>query len=244
MNGDPLWIPGDLLRYLWHTVQPSSRSLLPSFLAEHLHYAWVRERLSPGDHVLDLGSNLGIFATMMATRVGTGGRVVAFEPSARIASDLRRVLTLNELGHVTVVEAAVSNQNGVASFRDVKEADVRRESSHLSDPARDRVVGALAQDITVVKTVVLDDFVATHDLRPALIKIDVEGAEFLVLEGARQTIRACCPKLVIEIHPDEAEVFDHPRLAGYLKEFGYEYTQAGKTYYGWQPGTTGSSRGT
>ena len=239
MNGDLLWLPGDLLRFLWHTVRKPLTSSVPSFLAETEHYVWVRERLKAGDDVLDIGSNLGIFATMMGAKVGATGRVFAFEPSARIAADLRRVLTLNELKQVTVTEAAVSDRNGEATFCDIEESDVRREGSHLSDAVMDRNFAGLKQNAVTVKTIVMDDFAVEHKIRPALIKIDVEGAEFLVLEGLEKTIQAHRPKLVIEFHPDGAGVFDHLKLAACLQRFGYEFKTESKTYYCWQPGQQG-----
>lgn len=239
MNGDLLWLPGDLLRFLWHTVRKPLTSSVPSFLAETEHYVWVRERLKAGDDVLDIGSNLGIFSTMMGAKVGATGRVFAFEPSARIAADLRRVLTLNELKQVTVTEAAVSDRNGEATFCDIQEGDVRREGSHLSDAVMDRNFAGLKQNALTVKTIVMDDFAVKHKIRPALIKIDVEGAEFLVLEGLEKTIQAHRPKLVIEFHPDGAGVFDHVKLVACLQRFGYEFKTESKTYYCWQPGQQG-----
>lgn len=239
LNGDLIWLPGDLIRFLWHTVQQPFVSAVPSFLAETDHYLWIRERLSPGDQVLDIGSNLGIFATMMGARVGPAGRVFAFEPSARIASDLRRVLALNDLSHVTVVEAAAADRNGTAEFCDVQEEDVRRESSHLNQVASQRGLAELKQRTATVKTVVVDDLVAEHRIEPSLVKIDVEGAEFLVLEGARKTIGRYRPKLVIEFHPDSQGVFDHDRLIGYLKSYGYQFTVESKTYYAWPADSSG-----
>lgn len=235
MNGDPIWLPGDLLRYLWHTVRQPLTSSVPSFLAETEHYQWVRERLKPGDDVLDIGSNLGIFATMMGARVGPQGRVFAFEPSARIAGDLRRVLALNELKQVTVTEAAVSDKNGEAVFCEIVEGDVRREGSHLSDPQLDQAFNGLKQTHVAVKTLVLDDFVAAHGIKPTLVKIDVEGAEHQVLAGAVKTISAYKPTLVIEIHAHAKDgSLDPGPLIEYLQRFGYEYRAESKTYYCWQ----------
>jgi hypothetical protein len=66
---------------------------------------------------------------------------------------------------------------------------------------------------------------------PRLIKIDVEGAEFSVLDGGRQTIKAARPLLVIEFHPDEAGNFDHSKLESYLDQYGYRFVRELKTYY-------------
>jgi len=64
-----------------------------------------------------------------------------------------------------------------------------------------------------------------------LIKIDVEGAEFLVLEGVRRCIERHRPTLVIEAHADEHGRFDTERLHAYLEDYGYVYYRRDKTYY-------------
>jgi len=72
--------------------------------------------------------------------------------------------------------------------------------------------------------------VAPFSFLPPL-KIDVEGAEFLVLEGARRCIERHRPTLVIEVHADEHGRFDTERLHAYLEEYGYVYYRRDKTYY-------------
>lgn len=232
MNGDLLWIPGDLLRFLWHTRVAGQPALLPHFLAETPHYLWIRERLLPGDTVLDCGANLGLFSTMMARRVGPQGRVHAFEPSPGSSRDLARVLVLNGLfEQVAVNVAAVSDTCGEAAFCDITAGDVRREASHLDALGRIGFLGELSHQEVRVPTVTLDAYIQREGLAPRLVKIDVEGAEFLVLEGARRSVAAHHPLLVIEIHPDEQGQFDHGKLEAYLKQYGYRHRWQDKTYY-------------
>jgi FkbM family methyltransferase len=231
MNGDLLWVPGDLLRYLWHTRVPGDPPWVLHFLAETPHYVWIRERLRSGDVAVDCGANLGLFSTMMARCVGPSGSVHAFEPSPGSGRDLARVLALNEIANVKINACAVCDTCGEATFCDVTEGDVRREASHLDSLGRVGLLGGLRHHEVRVPTITLDHYVAGKGIAPRLVKIDVEGAEFLVLEGARRAIAASRPMLVIEIHPDGNNVFDHARLKSYLRQYGYQHECQDKTYY-------------
>lgn len=235
INGDLFWLPRDLLDYIWHTRMPDAGSKVPRFLAETPHYRWIRERLRPGDVALDCGANLGLFTVMMARSVGRRGVVHAFEPSPGALGDLVRVLRMNRVGNVVVSSSALSDQCGEALFCDITDGDVRREASHLDLLGR---IGFLQEKFNVrdhrpvrVPTVTLDAYTAEHSLAPALMKIDVEGAELLVLEGARRCVAANRPALVIEVHVDGEGRFDHDRLGAYLREHGYRFAAEDKVYY-------------
>lgn len=231
LNGDPLWLPDDLLKFVTHTnvARPGEPIQL---LAETSHYLWVRDRLRVGDSALDLGANIGLFAAMMARRVKYGqvGWVHALEPSPKVCADLVRVLHANGIDNVCAVPKAVSDRAGWAEFTDIRADNVNREGSHLSAFDAARPSGP-DTDRVRVETVTIDGYLALSGLRPALIKIDVEGAEFLALEGGRKFIADEHPLLVIEIHPDASGVFDHARLRRFLDEYGYTYRHRDKTYY-------------
>jgi FkbM family methyltransferase len=235
INGDPLFLPDDLVKFVIHTRVSAADDPVPKLLAETEHYLWCKERLGPGDQALDVGSNIGLFAVMMGKQVKYGqvGVVHAFEASPTVARDLGRVIHANGLGaNVCVHHAAVADQPGTLSFIDIPAATVNREASHLVGVGPDAAV-ADAPGLVQVPAVSLDAFVAAQGgpVVPRLIKIDVEGAEFLVLDGARKLIGDRHPCLCIEIHPDKDGVFDHARLRAYLDGFGYTYTHRDKTYY-------------
>ena len=141
------------------------------------------------------------------------------------------MLTCNQIPNVTVHAEAVADRCGKATFHDIQTNNVTREASHLSMPGREGFGGSLPQSPVEVDTIDLDTFTEKHSFNPQLIKIDVEGAEFLVLEGARRCIERHRPTLVIEIHPDEHGRFDTERLHAYLEEYGYVYYRKDKTYY-------------
>ena len=161
------------------------------------------ERLvGPGDTVLDLGAHIGFYTLLASHRVGAVGRVFAFEPSPVNAWYLRQHARLNRCANVEVHEAAVSDRTGSTAFLSGRGSGTGRIGGH----------GGLR-----VRTVRLDDFVAEQRLRPAIVKIDVEGAEGLVLEGARELLRTARPTLFLSTHGPEAA--EHCRRL--LQRFDY-----------------------
>jgi FkbM family methyltransferase len=161
-------------RGLHRVVNGSERMRLdPSCRTVPMEYepAFWRELLAsvrPGDVVVDVGANVGLYAIAAARRVGPAGRVIAYEPDAGNAALLRRNLALNSVRHVVDVrEVAVGGEHGELPF--------------LSDRQQSRFDPAGSSRVRVVA---LDD---EHE-RLALLKIDVEGFEYAVLEGARSML--------------------------------------------------------
>ena len=151
----------------------------------------MRGHLKPGDVVLDLGANAGLYTLLASRAVGQSGHVYAFEPGERALKLLRHNIAVNSLTNVTVIDAAVSNQSGQASFGVANDTAL----SSLADISR------TDQQITnwqTVKTIRLDDAVTQHGIRPVtFIKMDVEGAEKLALDGASHLLSQTAPPLTI-----------------------------------------------
>ena len=138
-----------------------------------------------GATVLDLGSNVGFYTLLAAELVGCSGHVYAFEPVQRNIEFLRRHIALNKLTNVTVIEAAICELTGRRRFQFHESAAM----GHLSDDGQ-----------TEVNTVTLDDFVFRWGATPNSIKIDVEGAELLVLQGAREMLSQHRPAVLLATH--------------------------------------------
>lgn len=159
---------------------------------ETAEISFVRNSLKPGDIFLDVGANVGIYTLIASRLVGAAGHVYAFEPSRREANLLRHNIALARLENVTVIEAALSDRSGTArlaiaddgglnSFADTHRADRRIESWQE------------------VETIRLDDFVRNYAVEKVdFIKMDVEGAEKLVLEGADQLLRSGSTTVLFE----------------------------------------------
>ena len=165
--------------------------LLPEFRFvtwNRAEYDALRAAARPGAVALDVGANVGAYALLLGQWVRPGGRVYAFEPAAQAFAGLSRHVALNGVdGTVVPFAAAAAAATGRAAF------------------AVDGISGAnrLGGGRTMVETVTIDDFCAREGVRPAVIKIDVEGAELDVLRGARETIRRAgdALTLLVEMHP-------------------------------------------
>lgn len=141
-----------------------------------------------GDVMLDCGAYRGETALWFARQVGTGGRVVAFEPAARNAQGLRGNLAANrsvETAPVTVLECAVSSSAGVLHF-----------NAHAEGSSRED-----AESTESVPAVTIDDIVEQQHLsRVDFIKMDIEGGEVDALRGAEETLKKFTPRLAISVY--------------------------------------------
>lgn len=157
-----------------------------------------------GNVVFDLGAHVGFYTLLASVLVGETGRVFAFEPLPNNLNYLKQHLSLNSITNVQVIEAAVSDRTGVATF-DIHDSSFQ---GHLS------TTGQLQ-----VKTVSLDDWIAKGKIpSPDYMKIDVEGAEMDVLVGARELLQRSHPKIALATHSDELR-YD---CCQFLKTLGYQ----------------------
>lgn len=175
------WLPtggGKVWRVLGGTYEPDQTELF-------------RRSVRPGDDVLDLGAHLGYYTLLASRLAGISGRVFAFEPQPRNVAYLRRHAQLNGCRNVEVVEAAVYDRTGEVRFQ----------------PGRGSGTGKVAEDGgTAVRAVRLDDFVVERGIVPAVLKIDVEGGERRVLDGAREMLRRDRPLIFLSTHgPERAD---------------------------------------
>jgi FkbM family methyltransferase len=144
------------------------------------------ESVPAGGTVYDLGGNVGYYTLISAVRAGPRGRVFAFEPLPRNLEFLRRHLALNKVENVTVVAAAVSDRSGTVRF----EEDASTSKGRIGEG------GGLE-----VRSVALDDWVGPEGHpAPDLLKIDIEGAEYLALQGARGVLARTHPLIFLSTH--------------------------------------------
>lgn len=166
----------------------------------------MRRLVRPGDWVLDVGANIGYMTALAARMVGAGGRVDAFEPEPGNRARLEAHVALNGLSdRVRVHAVALSDRAGEAtihSFAGV--AGSNHGSSSLFPHAR------LSPSATApVATARLDDVLAALDgvagRRPRLVKMDVEGAEPLVVSGMAGLLGGPEPPAILgELNPEQA----------------------------------------
>jgi FkbM family methyltransferase len=157
-----------------------------------------------GMNACDLGANAGFYTLALSRLVGAEGHVWAFEPWSENVVNLRRHIALNRLANVDVFEAAVTDRAGTASFLPGKNCSIGRVT-HDEGAAQ-------------VSTVTLDSLVASGTIAPPdVVKMDVEGAESDVLEGARALVSARRTIWLIALHghAQREQCSERLRAAGY-----------------------------
>lgn len=150
-----------------------------------------------GIHVAyDIGANFGYTSLVMANALGSHGRVYAFEPSSHIYKSLLSTIELNSLEQQIVPrEIAVSKDRGTASFVTL--------GGHTQGLLNDATQGQILESHNRidVSTTTLDHLVYSDQIEsPQLLKIDVEGGESLVVQGARRVLTDLRPRILLELH--------------------------------------------
>jgi FkbM family methyltransferase len=172
-------------------------------------YEFDKQRLfertiKQGSIVFDLGGHVGFYTLLSSELVGPSGKVFVFEPLPRNLFYLKEHLLLNHVNNVTVIEAAVSDKDGVVSFDEGPSSSM----GHLYSNGK-----------LQVRTVVLDDLISNREIpAPDYMKIDIEGAEFLALSGAKTMLEDSHPTIFLATHGSVV----HQECSHLLQSLGYQ----------------------
>lgn len=178
-----------------------------AFEFEPLQYC--RRFIGEGSVVLDVGANIGVYACHYAPMCRSG-LVLAFEPGKRVFNLL--VKNVASLPNVIPLNIALSNQSGLLSFYE----NIDSAYSSLQQTGR-----GVVQTERKVLGCTVDDIILTLRLdRLDFLKIDVEGLEAEVVEGASESIKRFRPVILCEICERNSKK-DSKVLVNYLIEIGY-----------------------
>ena len=194
-------LQGPLRGYRWIAGSSNHGCWLGSY--EYAKQRLFARMLHSGDAVFDVGANVGFYTLLAASRVGPDGKVVAFEPLPDNVRFIQRHLRMNRVEHVQVLQAAVGGRDGTARFE-----------RHVSN-AMGRVSDGGSMDVEIVSIDSLCD--ARTIPAPSLMKLDVEGAELSVLEGASRTLTRSRPIIFLATHGAEL----HRACCEFLRRAGY-----------------------
>ncbi len=190
-------IPFGPLRGLRWRYERGQQFWMPLGLYEQETTRWLLSALAEGSTFYDVGANVGYFSLLGALRVGEGGSVVAFEPVPELRQSVETQVRINGFGsRVDVRSEALADRSGTTQF--VVEA--QGANSHLGEVVIEHASSKPLRRIDVeVRT--LDDVVAEGRRPPPdVVKVDVEGGEVLLLQGARRLLREVRPKLLVSTH--------------------------------------------
>ena len=172
---------------------------------------------------LDIGAHIGKYSILFADRFD---RVIAFEPENNNFSTLTRNIELNKLeGKVTALNRAVYNESEVMLTMTADSLNLGAHSVLSSNSLRDTTTRQQE-----VKTISADEVIRRCKIQPediSFVKIDVEGGEYLVLDGMREVLAVGRAKLVIEVQGEQRV----KKVTSLLAEYGYVVTQIDQIDY-------------
>lgn len=217
--------PVDGIQIFFDPTGPWQKNIIDdtydAFLFERLN----REKLQ-GKVIYDIGAHIGFHSLYFARIVGPKGKVYAFEPNP---TNLERIKLIRDKNvdvknNITVYDVAVSNVLGTEEFNMSRDIESGTSSGSFIDTADTMLEREVYKQIgfieTKVKTVPIDLFKEELGIQeePDLIKIDVEGAESLVLLGAKNTLLTKKPVILMEVH----SIFNMFEVMTFLYSLSYE----------------------
>jgi FkbM family methyltransferase len=173
----------------------------------------AREHVKPGDTVWDVGANVGIFGAAAAVASGAAGRVLCIEPDVELIRLLRRTAARlsSQCARMDTLAVAVADVPGIASFQ----IALRGRASNALSEFKGRSQMGGTRETQLVPVVRLDDVLKISP-SPAFVKIDVEGAESVIFNGAHQLLTQVRPVIYVEVSEENAaEVFRQLSTAEY-----------------------------
>jgi FkbM family methyltransferase len=155
----------------------------------------IKQYLRKDDTFIDVGANIGWFTILASHIVGRNGKVIAFEPSGKIYSHLERNVQLNSPNNIRLEKTALAANHGSAILSGISDRNAGKGTIMGILPKND-------ENGEEVSTIRFDDYAVSERLSQVrMMKIDVEGAEMLCLQGAKAFLeRRGADYLLIEIN--------------------------------------------
>lgn len=186
--------------------------------------------VKPGETVLDVGANFGLYSYHLSKQVGPGGKVISFEPVPFTVATLRRVIRRLGAKNVDIRAVGVGDKPGTLTFTVPLQRSGQLMAGQAHIATRNDDHGDIEGQVRWEKTtqihcpvIVLDD--ELKDLKSlSFIKIDIEGAEVFAFRGARRLIEQFHPTILIEINPWFLDGFQLTMddLTGPFRDLGYK----------------------
>ena len=170
---------------------------------------WFDKYIKEDMVVVDVGAHMGWSTLMMAKRVGSNGKVFAFEPSDYYRKMLMKNIEVNRYSNIVVRDTALYSENGIKYFR--------LENGTVADQKSDNTI-----EVNCEKFDTLQSELKLNQID--LIKIDIEGAELSCLLGMEEVLNKYKPILIIEVHTQYLKQRGHSsrKLIEFLEKKSYD----------------------
>jgi FkbM family methyltransferase len=189
---------------------------------------WVRD--NPSATILDVGSSTGIFS-LVALFAHESARTVAFDSDLASLAAARRMCEYASGDRLQLVHGFLANESSerISLSGAVESTEVAlRATGVRGDVGTTKYTCLTDAGVEAIPTRKLDDLLAApwRSTGPVFVKCDVEGAELLVLEGARQFLQRMKPTILLSVHPPALPGYGHTVAAvrGFLVDAGYSIT--------------------
>jgi len=152
----------------------------------------IKQKIKNDDVVIDVGSNIGYYTLLFASKIGPQGHVFSFEPAPENSKILKSNVALNNFQNVTVEEFAVSNKSGKVDLY-LADEGIGQHRIHESRFGKSSIS---------VKMISIDEYLSEKSQKIDFVKIDVEGAEYDVLKGMENILNVNPSiELLLEFNP-------------------------------------------
>lgn len=199
-----------------------------SMLCKYIYFGFeeeevefLRKYLKAGDNFIDIGSNVGLYSLIAAELIGNTGTVLAFEPTPETFARLIENISINNIKIISANNIGLSDRSGRSKLYTSKDGfDAWNSFAKLPQLEN--------SSETMVAISTLDDILAINQKKMdvSLIKLDVEGWEYFVLQGSKDLLsKSDAPVIMVEFN--EVNAFSAGYYCGniydLLKEYGYEW---------------------
>jgi FkbM family methyltransferase len=221
--GKPVLWMYDSFRWLWYraqgqksftvlghqiTVFPGdpgiSRELALYKVHEPLATRLLMQILKPGVNVVDIGGNIGYYAMLEARLVGPAGMVIAIEPVPENSDQLCKNVQANGYQNIRIHKVAIGDRNGTALMY------ISEKSNWHSLHPPPSSKGGMKVPVSTLDSLLMP----YHLSSVALVRMDLEGYEVVVIQGMKRTLEKHGPRLLVELHPD---LVGASRIVEYLR---------------------------
>jgi FkbM family methyltransferase len=153
------------------------------------------ECINPDLDIIDVGANVGFYTVAGAKRL-KGGRVLAAEPTQAAFARLQANVERNQVAdRVILFNGLISSKAGKEDLQTVVGREEYSSTGSMTHPS----IGSAEYSTVSTEAARLDDLVRLHDLKPGLMKVDVEGAEAQVFAGASEVLSFFRPTVLCEV---------------------------------------------
>jgi FkbM family methyltransferase len=187
-----------------------------SVLEAQTAYSSIQNKDNP--IIFDIGANIGTFTSWMS-KAFPKGKIYAFEPQRLVFQMICGNMAINNIDNVYLFNMAIGNENKVLEF---EEPDYFQNIDYGTFSLSKEIIEQKSNYKSIVDLVTLDFFVEKYKISNMdFLKIDAEGMDLSVLQGASKTINEYKPPILIEHSDNHVSILDS--LKEELNKYGYKF---------------------